>query len=962
QVYSYSVAMEALSAQRTMMALTRDQLAEIETYSSIDKAYYTDLYNSSRTSIERIEAQMTKLSDNMFGEGESIWRHYIKFKNIYRLTYINKGNAKKILYPDMLCQRVDTLNASEVAGRIRDDVMNASAMSANDNLTVFNWAKSKNMTLREYLASVGFNMDDVPSSPSPVCLSLGGYEDSKSKMSFGPEGGLIHGYLWFIKYQGADVDQLDDARIRNLARYGKASKSSYESEARGWDRTYEGYVVNFKGDSDNSYADRNTIHAVSVRGDHIKSVSGSTWGFNGDSIRLEITPDTDHVVSGVTLTADDGSQIPYDQLTYSWESANFASLSDLPTLSNLGTLSNLATLSFTMPDSDVTVSVDFDRIALTADVEVENGSISLQEIETQNDRFIRDNKVQLTVGREMYVKCTAKIGYLFKSFSITDDDGNEYAVRDDTLPHSYFRFTVPDVDKLIIRAVFEEPECNLSIEGEAGDRINNQGSETPVQGDEIILKPYNILNARRGDRAINLTVMTIDGREVETEVLPDKSGIRFIMPAEKVIVTAEYADTKLWWYRVNNDPLTLYVRVDGKDVEVTRYDFGNVSKKTGKASFTAGYLEWQGIEYTVTYNGSTAQKITAATEHCVVIADPYVNVKQDEEVEFRVIPEEGYELYELTANDGHNREITKVSDDTYSVFFVADVVITARCREITPLFLDSYSLTLDSGNMGLNFYVDPKGQNENSISVVFSDGNMRVTKDKDGYLKYSCYIVPKNIDKVITASLIHNGKVAGTRSLSVADYCMKLLSSDADRVTKEMAQTTYDYGMAAKAYFFGTELDASVKARLDEVEIPESAYKYHAVGVGEVEGYNHLGFSFLLKSDITMREYFQLQGDPDEYSFIVDGKRVRPVKKGDYYYIDITRIQPHDIDNTHHYYVYKGSRPEAEDSGHTFELEYAPSTWLYNRVYESKTDEGLVYVCRSLYAYHLAAEKYTDIY
>lgn len=269
-----------------------------------------------------------------------------------------------------------------------------------------------------------------------------------------------------------------------------------------------------------------------------------------------------------------------------------------------------------------------------------------------------------------------------------------------------------------------------------------------------------------------------------------------------------------------------------------------------------------------------------------------------------------------------------------------------------------HSLTLDGGQIGMNFYVDPLETEVSRLSVGFAyDGKVvapvPVTAYSDGvntYYRAYCHVNSKQMTKDITATLYIDGESSGqTDVYSVLDYYESMSGKESlSAVTRELINAIITYGSYAEQYFDGSTT-APAPAALET--IPE-AYK-PAPATGEApDGVSVRGCTLLLDTDTYVRLYFDLADGRriDEFTFRVNDKTVTPKtsasSNGDYY-LTVEHIQSYLLDVSHTF--------EISDGTTTYSRSYAPLNYAYNR---QQDDGDLGNLVRALYQYFLKSSAY----
>ncbi len=281
------------------------------------------------------------------------------------------------------------------------------------------------------------------------------------------------------------------------------------------------------------------------------------------------------------------------------------------------------------------------------------------------------------------------------------------------------------------------------------------------------------------------------------------------------------------------------------------------------------------------------------------------------------------------------------------------------------------SLLLQS-QIGVRFYLDlPESVLEDSAAYVSIDGvkfpvSSAATRVISGKTCYSFTIYVKltelskqhvlrvfsGEDEVITLLDREGADYTETGYSYVAQQYIEAARKTADEKLIKMVNALSDLGSLAQQYFkVDVENRAEVLADLSTVTL-ESVSQYAAkVDVKDGTGLNYIGSSLLLREDITIRHYFKVTGDISQYTFKVDGKKVTPVQKGDYYYVQIDKVYSTDLDKSFHVEV------STSASGVIAEIDYCALSYAYKQLKKGEESE-LTDLIRALVLYSQEAETY----
>ncbi len=164
--------------------------------------------------------------------------------------------------------------------------------------------------------------------------------------------------------------------------------------------------------------------------------------------------------------------------------------------------------------------------------------------------------------------------------------------------------------------------------------------------------------------------------------------------------------------------------------------------------------------------------------------------------------------------------------------------------------------------------------------------------------------------------------------------------------TKDIVTAIEKYCTAAREYF---KEDGTV----EEIEAePDSAFNF-VLSEDSLSGIQYCGTSLLLKEDTTLRHYFIVSGDINDYSFKVGDEILVPLQKEftNYYYIEISNISADRL----------GDMKTLEVSDGTNKLSLSCSALSYcNKVLgsDSESNQNLKNLCAVIYYYYRAAVLY----
>lgn len=157
------------------------------------------------------------------------------------------------------------------------------------------------------------------------------------------------------------------------------------------------------------------------------------------------------------------------------------------------------------------------------------------------------------------------------------------------------------------------------------------------------------------------------------------------------------------------------------------------------------------------------------------------------------------------------------------------------------------------------------------------------------------------------------------------------------------------YGTAADEFFNGGNVDPVDSVTADNLSF------YTFTKNDAPEGISYYGSSLILKSETTVRHYFQLEDGQDiaNFKFYVNGVEVPKAEKQGYYYIDITNISADKLGTAHTVKI-GNTEGDTEVISNYSALSYAET------VLSSETaNDNLKNLVKTLYLYNQKAYSYS---
>ena len=168
-----------------------------------------------------------------------------------------------------------------------------------------------------------------------------------------------------------------------------------------------------------------------------------------------------------------------------------------------------------------------------------------------------------------------------------------------------------------------------------------------------------------------------------------------------------------------------------------------------------------------------------------------------------------------------------------------------------------------------------------------------------------------------------------------------------------------DYGYLAQLYFKYNDTGVSVTPQMQSFLTPvtlDTLKSYAPTVTGTNDGgVVSNGSSLMLESDTSIRHYFVLtKGAIGDYTFLVDGSAVTPVKKGDEYYVTVAHIAAKDLGVAHKIQVKNKSGTVICQIAN-----YSALSWCYKVIKAGGGGkEFQLQIAQSLYNYNQSAKSY----
>ena len=244
--------------------------------------------------------------------------------------------------------------------------------------------------------------------------------------------------------------------------------------------------------------------------------------------------------------------------------------------------------------------------------------------------------------------------------------------------------------------------------------------------------------------------------------------------------------------------------------------------------------------------------------------------------------------------------------------------------------LAGYSLSL-TGNIGVNFYMELSNKiiadkdaymqftlpNGTITKVLVSEAQTNTTINAEKtYYRFPCEVASYEMTQDIKAQMFDgNGKCGKEYTYTVRDYAQYLIDHvDLYQDAYPFAVAMLNYGACSQKYFNKAVDELANKYLNDnELEILDRFEGYIDNFVANKAENKVLGqfagLSMVLKSETTLNIFYEPKEgiDVSKLNFIVDGKEITPVKRGQYYILSLENIRANELGNLKTFTVTDGT-------------------------------------------------------
>ena len=189
------------------------------------------------------------------------------------------------------------------------------------------------------------------------------------------------------------------------------------------------------------------------------------------------------------------------------------------------------------------------------------------------------------------------------------------------------------------------------------------------------------------------------------------------------------------------------------------------------------------------------------------------------------------------------------------------------------------------------------------------------------------------------------------KTYSVKAYAQYLLDNNYTDETKALAKEMLNYGAKAQLHFGNKTTDLANAGNEMETSAVIATEVPNVTVADSLSGISYYGASMLFRSKLAVRFYFT--GSVSGLTFQVGEKTYTPVAKKDLYYIEVTDINPHQMDTALAVSV------TGDDGSLTFS--YSPIAYIIRMYHKDTTSQTMKNLLKAANGYFQAAKVFTGV-
>lgn len=223
---------------------------------------------------------------------------------------------------------------------------------------------------------------------------------------------------------------------------------------------------------------------------------------------------------------------------------------------------------------------------------------------------------------------------------------------------------------------------------------------------------------------------------------------------------------------------------------------------------------------------------------------------------------------------------------------------------VIPAKLHQASISLN-GNIAINYYMllsDKVLSDENAyMQFTMADGEVITVPVSqgvahDGYYVFTCEVAAKEMTDDVVSQFFYEGGSTVPFTYNVKAYADTILGSTSiSDELRTLVEAILNYGAASQIHFgYNTDKLANGGNNPDYTDVVIEGYG--AVASQGTKLATLYSASLILKSETTLRFFFQVDSSVENFTATHDGKTLEVKQRGGFYYVDVVGIAAKDLD------------------------------------------------------------------
>ncbi len=218
-----------------------------------------------------------------------------------------------------------------------------------------------------------------------------------------------------------------------------------------------------------------------------------------------------------------------------------------------------------------------------------------------------------------------------------------------------------------------------------------------------------------------------------------------------------------------------------------------------------------------------------------------------------------------------------------------------------------------------------------------------------GQYVFSVDLAAAQMTSEIELNFISDNTSVLKKTYTIRDYAEEILEGNYPAETKQLVKEMLNYGTKAQRYFKhnlgnlandGYEMEESVAIPSDISSVTVN---------GALEGIQYYGATLVFDAKLAVRYYFYAPNGVDGYTFTANNTTYKACARNGLYYIEITEINPQDLDKNVDITV------TASNTDEQLTVNYSPMYYISRMYYKDSASAELKSLILALYSYHKMA-------